>query len=198
MGTGLQFSTAAYNTFCASTLSFIGQLVPVSEEARAAERIGIRHMMPGPGNWIDCSDPFHLKSSFGQKASFRNISAVAEASMLRVKFNHDYQRSHEGAHTSVRDISALANNIKHWSQGSIYPHRAVLWQNWYAHSFAVILKDNEVNVCTKCRTSVEDIRLLATGSPRPCDCKARLKQKWDFPKKRILTYLKIDLPRTRQ
>jgi len=70
MGTGLQFSTAAYNTFCASTLSFIGQLVPASEEVRTAERIGIRHMMPGPGNWINCSDPFHLKSSFGQKPHF--------------------------------------------------------------------------------------------------------------------------------
>ena len=66
--------------FCASTLRFIGQLALVSDEVRAAEQIGIRHLLPGPGNWLCQSDPFHLKGSFGQVASFRNITLVAEAS----------------------------------------------------------------------------------------------------------------------
>ena len=121
MGTRLQFSTTAYNTFCASTLSFIGQLAPVTDEIKAAEQIGIRHMLPGPGNWLSHSDPFHLKGSFGQVASFRNLTMVAEASMLRVKFNHYCQRRHEGAHTKLRDISAMANNIRHGPKPALTP-----------------------------------------------------------------------------
>ena len=113
--------------------------------------------------------------------------------MLRVTFNHDCQRRHEGAHTKLRDISAMANNIRHWSQASIYPHRAIQWQNWYAHSLVTILDDNEVDVCTKCRLSVEDIRLKAAGSPRPWDSNAR-EAGTKFPENHILTYLRIDLP----
>ena len=181
MGTGLQFSTTAYNTFCASTLSFIGQLVPVTDEIRANEQIGIRHLLSGPGNWIDRQDPFHLKSSFGQKASFRNITSVAEASMLRVKFNHDCQRRSEGTHrTRLKDIAAMANNIRCWSQASIYPHRAIGWKNWYAHSFALVLHDNEVSFCAKCRSSPEDIRTSIAGGPQPWSCEVREKQKRNF------------------
>ncbi len=65
MGTGLQFSTTAYNTFCASTLSFIGQLVPVTEEIRAIEQIGIRLMLSCPGIWTSCQDSFTLASLYG-------------------------------------------------------------------------------------------------------------------------------------
>ena len=49
-------------------------------------------------------------------------------------------------------------------------------------------------VCTNCRLSVEDIRLLATGSPRPWDSKAREKQKRDFQKTTYSLILKSICP----
>jgi len=103
--------------------------------------------------------------------------------MLRVKFNHDCQRKHEGVHrTRLKEISAMANNIRCWSRASIYPHRAIGWKNWYAHSFALVLHDNEVSFCAKCRSSPEDIRTSIAGSPQPWSCEVREKQKRNFQK----------------
>ena len=103
--------------------------------------------------------------------------------MLRVKFNHGCQRRDEGVqNTRLKKISAMANNIKCWSRASIYPHRAIRWKNWYAHSFASVLHDNEVAFCAKCRSSPEDIRISIAGGPQPWSCEVREKQKRNVQK----------------
>ena len=47
--TGLHGATAAYNTFGASVLSYLGQLEAPPPEALDAEEAALRQAVPGPG-----------------------------------------------------------------------------------------------------------------------------------------------------
>ena len=152
MGPGPYFTTTAYNTFIASTLGYIAQLVPLSADVTMAEQSGINGLLPGPGNWITLSDGFQLKESYGQAASFRSIQAVSMAAKALVLFGHDRQRLLEGDKkkeygpgniNSLTDIRYMAANIRDWSgRDNMHPGRAQNWATWYKKSFVVSIADN--------------------------------------------------------
>ena len=177
MGTGLMFSTIAYNTFASSTLGYISQLVEPDEQVFAAEAEGLRRMLPGPGNWVHTEDAFHLRESFGQLHSFRSVRATAAAAKLRVKYNHDSQRRREGANSYTLSIANMAERIKTLHQRNDFPYRAALWNAWYCSSFACVLQDNEASLGDSFGIHIEGILQEIAGSPRPWSAEVRAKQK---------------------
>ena len=52
---------------------------------------------------------------------------------------------------------------------SIYAHRMIKWEKWYAHSFACVLNENEVDLAHVHQIKVEDILLDIAGKPKPWD-----------------------------
>ena len=139
-------------------------------------------MMKGPGQWRGKSDPFYLKESFGQRMSFRNISASAKAAQLRVYFKYENARVQVGADSNLASISDLHNNLLISRIGSPYASRKRNWADWYDNSFAKVLKDNAISLQNNYGITIEGIRSEIAGCPRPWTEEMREKMQKLFQK----------------
>ena len=81
---GLFRNAQNYNIFVFSCLMFVAQIEDIPEVAWEAERKALRKFSPGPGNWVQNRDLFHLKSLFGLPASLKSLGITALAAKLRV------------------------------------------------------------------------------------------------------------------
>ena len=170
LGAGLQFATLAYNTFCLTVLTYVGQLEPPLSAIFAREEEALRRMTPGPGKWITPQDCWHLKESYGLCRSFDSIKKVAQAAKVRVHEN-DKKRVNELAE---RVRQAILNTEQH--------SRKQAWKDWYSRSHAVILqeatKDFEHRV-----SMVEAVSKGIAGRDRPWSEETHAKVKRMFQKK---------------
>ena len=85
----------AYNTYGASTLSYVGQLEAFPAMAGAAERRALSLAAQGPGDsWRrnnGFEDLFVLKESWGMPHSFRSLALQTQAAQLRVALCENWQ-----------------------------------------------------------------------------------------------------------
>ena len=174
LGTGLMFTTLAYNTFAFSTLGFIAQLAIPPPSIFLQEVAALRSVLPGPGHWIEPRDAFALKESFGQLHSFKSLQGMAVAAKLRVKFTHDQLGNGPEASRPALSIRTMAYNLRQLCVDNI--RRAQKWNSWYQSAFAKVLDDNERGFSQQCNLSVEDIRASIAG-PRPWNTRAEEKQR---------------------
>jgi hypothetical protein len=179
-GLGLQLSILAYNTFAASTLSFIAQLECPTEQVLAAEAKGLRIMLPGPGNWFVPEDAFFLKEAYGQAKSFHSINVVAQAAKIRVFHNHGCHREWENEHhhnNRILSLRAMSLKLSNMIKAPIeQPWRQWRWKQWYDSSFPIALVRNVEHLRTL-NIRLEDVLSDIANAPRPWDYKIKAKQK---------------------
>ena len=128
LGAGLQFSTIAYNTFCTTVLSYIGQLEHPPVDVYGREKQALRRMAPGPGNWITPQDCWHLKESYGLSKSFDSLELVAWAAKIRVIM------------VEGERVRKLAARVKEAILSSEYLGRRIAWKDWYDRSHVLVLQ----------------------------------------------------------
>ena len=79
---GMMFTILAHNQYIASVLSYIGQLVPPSNEVvRSFEKI-VCKLLTGPGNWITPTIARNLQL-LGFRCQLVDPEVISQASMLR-------------------------------------------------------------------------------------------------------------------
>jgi len=197
-GTGLQFSTLAYNTFAASTLGYVAQLAVPPEEVLANEAMGLKCMLPGPNKWVEPEDAFHLKSLYGQKHSFHSLRASAQAAKLRVAFNHGCDLRARNAtqlkynNQTVKSINCMAENIRNSFCDNL--PRFNKWQKWYLSSFALVLEQNEEDLKSRMHITTQGTRGHISGTPGPWDPEQVAVQKKKFQKTVNKWILEFDRP----
>ena len=175
LGLGLSFGTMAYNTFSASTLSFIAQLLAPSAAVFKAESEGIPNFLPGPYQWCMPEDTFYLKESWGQSYSFKCMEFTSAAAKIRVKHMHDSNRRN-GDNINPKSIAEMANHIRSPNSYNNYPSRGYIWKDWYKSCFARVLAENEE--CLRIEGfRVEEALSAIAGGGAPWTPKQELKQR---------------------
>jgi len=142
---GLQYSAVAYNTFAASTLSFVAQLERPNDLVFAAQSRGLKFMMPGPKDWRSDQDAFYLKELYGQSQSFQTLEVTAKAAKLRILYTHDSYRRRERAQ-NIRSITCMNTSLAALRQRPEQATRACSWAAWYDSSFPAALVNNAVEL----------------------------------------------------
>ena len=97
-------------------------------------------MLGGPGKWFHEEDPFYLRELFGQCKSYAKLSSIAQASKIRVLYNH--QNSCRGGETvtglSCKDMHDRLTRLCEldFECPLARPHN---WSAWYDNCHASIL-----------------------------------------------------------
>lgn len=176
LGLGLLYATTAYNTFAASTLSFIAQLERPSQPVLAAQRGGLKIMAPGPKDWRMDADSFYLKELYGQFQSFQSVEVTEKAAKLRVLYNHDCHRRRERAKSNhtIKSIRRMASDIAAHLNCPDQIRRACVWREWYESSFPCVLQCNAEDLST-IGINTEEVVKEIVGERDPFDPRTRLK-----------------------
>ena len=175
LGLGLSFGTLAYNTFAASTLTFIAQLHKPNTEVRLAETEGIPKFLPGPHQWCVVEDVFYLKESWGQSLSFKCMDHTAAAAKTRVKHLHD-KGHRSGNNLNPSSIQQMADFIRNPRSYERCVERLVVWKEWYESCFAKTLQENEEYLRSQ-GFRVEVALTELSGGDAPWNQKQELRQK---------------------
>jgi hypothetical protein len=132
-GLGLFYTTTAYNTSVITVLSFIGQLENPPDAVLEIEKVALRHMASGPGNWILPADLQHLSECYGQAMSFNGIQTSAWSAQVRTALV-------EAMNTGGLDVNSRASLLRHLLQSAEFLGRRRIWQHWYDQSHLFVLE----------------------------------------------------------
>ena len=135
-GIGLQLSAMVYNTFCASVLGFLQQLVEIPVHVLNKEEEVMLKLASGPYEWANATDLWHMGEVFGIGRSFSCIQARAEAAKLRALHFENWERP----------MAEEEQNLGRWERETAYPDRRVRWVGWYVNAFPRILMRNEAKL----------------------------------------------------
>jgi hypothetical protein len=132
---GMLYSMIAYNTFSISTLSYIAQLESPPGWVYERERLALRKVASGPGQWAKPEDLWHLKDAYGFAHSFKCLDWLSRAAQLRA-YRWD------PAFADKRGREEEAANLRQLLGCSSMPHTRVVWNDWFLRSFLLRLVDN--------------------------------------------------------
>jgi len=134
---GLFYTARTYNTFSIPTLTFLGQLAEVPDEAFAMEASALRKLTPGPGSWNIKEDLWYLDSAFSLPIAFKSLQVVCFASKLRTAF------SELSLGTGRYDVRKKASELWLLMLDSNRSRERAEWHHWYMSCYALQL-DNAV------------------------------------------------------
>ena len=129
----------------------------------------------GPGNWSTPEDLWYLQMCYGQHVSFRSISLMAWASLVRVAV-------WEPLSGPTRSLVERAANLERLLTNTDYIGRRVVWDDWYRRS--------HLRVLVQARSAMEQRGVLvqellsefSRGVTRPWPERVRRLVKWGFQK----------------
>ena len=131
-GVGLQYSAMVYNTFCASVLSFLGQLLPPPIGVLQKEPRVMRMMASGPNEWANATDLWNMGERCSIGRSFHSILATSKAAQLRITYWENWDTSIEQEHEWLQQ----------WRRTAKFPERSFIWAKWLNQAYVVNLCNN--------------------------------------------------------
>ena len=157
---GLFYATQVWNTFVLPVLLFVAQLERVPEVVLQTERCLLRRAAPGPGSWCQAEDLWRLRKAFHLPGEFRQLSATAIASHLRVLHFENRQAGGLRIQHRARVLEGLLSS-------SEYLVRKARWGGWYQRSALFVLHAaaRQFRGLGFTRTAIED--LAAGNATRP-------------------------------
>jgi len=190
---GLQASAIAFNTFASSVLGYIAQLEAPPDHAPKVEEVGLRKMVPGPGNWCNATDLHFLKECYGQCKSFQLLSTTSAAAKLRVLHAHDSDIRGVGNGHRIT-IAQYHHKLSRLRMNTVYIHRADEWSDWYDRSHVATLMQNKY--CLQSEGVVlEELLTSIAGGPRPWSRETRTKQRKQLQKVAVTAIKQVRAPR---